>query len=644
MRTVRRLYFYLVAFISLEIVMWSVITLARTLFDASSLNAIGDQIAGGLAFLIVGLPIFLFHWFFIQKDIQHEMEERASLLREIFLYGVYLATLIPIAQNVIALVNRGTTALFKLDNTFSFLGSDQTVADNLVAIAVMVIVFLYFHNILRGEYAANTPGNDLHGTRRLFRYIWMLYSLVLVIFSVVYLLQYIFSIPTGLANLSRELLSNGLAITLVATPLWAYNWQVIQRSLSDRDEILSTLRLIVLYLLALAGVIITLSCAGWVLFVILRTILEQHPILNVEILERIKTALSFAIPMGVIWAYFGREWNKTIDEETNPLQRDALRRFYFYILSFLGNLAVFIGVQGIARVMIDILVEDFTGFSYYAGTISSSLSMLAVGLPVWLSNWPGLQAKASQIDDAGDHARRSVIRKSYLYLIIFSLVVGLMSSAGMLLYNLISTVTVKNSGSPLTNLAYDSTTLAIVIIWLVYHFSALRNDGKASQAAIAELHASFPVLLITDRLPELGDFVLEKLKAIAPRIPLTIQPATGINSADEFNNYKAIILPSDLITKPGSVFLNALETYTGKWIFLPSGRENWVWQGLVQKNRLDSAKETARIIRQLAENQPAQTLSTSSPLMIVGYVLGGLFALQILFMMIMGVISVFTGF
>ena len=33
MRTIRRFYFYLVAFISLEVVVWGAISLARTLFE-----------------------------------------------------------------------------------------------------------------------------------------------------------------------------------------------------------------------------------------------------------------------------------------------------------------------------------------------------------------------------------------------------------------------------------------------------------------------------------------------------------------------------------------------------------------------------------------------------------------------------------
>lgn len=96
MRTIRRLYFYLLAFISLEVVLWSVITLLRTIFESGNISFIGDSLAGGLAFLIVGLPMFLFHWNFIQRDSLRDNEERSSRLREVFLYGTYLATLIPI--------------------------------------------------------------------------------------------------------------------------------------------------------------------------------------------------------------------------------------------------------------------------------------------------------------------------------------------------------------------------------------------------------------------------------------------------------------------------------------------------------------------------------------------------------------------
>ncbi len=173
-------------------------------------------------------------------------------------------------------------------------------------------------------------------------------------------------------------------------------------------------------------------------------------------------------------------------------------------------------------VMMDIIFGQSTGLANYSDSISNALAMLIIGLPVWLRYWPGLQSMASQPDEAGDHARRSVIRKSYLYLALFSLVVGMMASAGMLLYNLISTVTVENPGNPLMDFLHNSKTLSIIVVWLVYHFLALRGDGKAAQAALANQHAAYPTLLVVDDDPEYGPLVAEKLKQTAPNIPLTI--------------------------------------------------------------------------------------------------------------------------
>ncbi len=47
MRTVRRLYFYLIALISLEVIEWGGINLARTLFEVQPLGGV-NLLAGGL--------------------------------------------------------------------------------------------------------------------------------------------------------------------------------------------------------------------------------------------------------------------------------------------------------------------------------------------------------------------------------------------------------------------------------------------------------------------------------------------------------------------------------------------------------------------------------------------------------------------
>lgn len=640
MRTIRRLYFYLLAFISLEVVLWSVITLARTIFDAATLNNIGDQIAGGLAFLIVGLPMFMFHWVFIQRDSSRDVEERSSRLRELFLYGTYLATLIPIAQNIVAILNRLVLGWMQMDNHFAFLGSDQTLADNLIAIVVMGITFYYFNLVLKSEWAANTEGNNLPTTRRIFRYIWMLYSLVLLIFSVVYVLEFIFLTPTGLGNPSRELLANGLSILVVMAPLWAYNWQVIQKSLGDAEEYRSIFRLVVLYLLTLGGIITTLFSTGWVIATVLNNYLGTSPLDAVGLFNKLSSTLALAIPMGVIWAYFGRAWRETTGQETDPLRKAALRRFYFYILALLGNIAVFSAIQLLLSVVIDIVTGGFAGLSSFSDSISGGLAMLIVGLPVWLRYWPSMQAEAAASSEVGDHARRSVIRKSYLYLLVFSLVVGLMSSAGVLLYHLISQLTVINSSNLLVDFLQDSKTLAVIIIWLVYHFLALRGDGKAAQVALADQHSTFTVGILGSQNLVDTAAIRENLKRSAPGIPVEeLEP--GSVTAESLSRCKALVISSNLIHTHPELFRRLQNEYAGRRLVIAEPAEGWTWQGLIQRGKLDSAKETARLIRMMAENQQIHPAAGGSGLTTIAYVLAGLFGFQVVMMILSLIVGVF---
>jgi hypothetical protein len=633
MRTIRRLYFYLLAFISLEVVLWSVITLARTIFDATTLNNIGDQIAGGLAFLIVGLPMFLFHWIFVQRDSTKDTEERSSRLRELFLYGTYLATLIPIAQNIVALINRLLLGWINLDNHLAFLGSDQTPADNIIALVVMGIAFYYFNITLKREWAANTEGNDLSGTRRLFRYTWMLYSLVLLVFSVVFILEFIFLTPTGLGNPSRELFANGLSILVVMAPLWSYNWLVIQKSLSDNAEYASTFRLVVLYLLTLGGIITTLFSAGWVIATILNNFLSTSPLDASGLFNKLSSTLALAIPMGVIWGYFGKAWRQTTDQEKDPLRKAALRRFYFYILALLGNIAVFSAIQMLLGVVIDVATGESTGLSSYSDSISSGLALLIVGLPVWLRYWPSMQAEAAGQNEVGDHARRSVIRKSYLYLLVFTLVVGLMASAGTLLYHLISTITVNNPGNLLMDFLHDSKTLVVVVIWLVYHFLALRGDGKAAQAALANQHSSFPVAILGDQNLVDAKGIKENLQRSAPNIPVE-EVAPDSLTKESLARYGALVFSSNLIQSNPALFQLIQNGYTGRRLVITEPAEGWTWQGLIQRGRLDSAKETSRLIRMMAEKQEIHPQTSGGGLTTVAYILAGLFGFQIVMMIL----------
>ncbi len=107
MRTVRRLYFYAVAFISLEVLLWGTIGLARSIVcKGTSVCGVAAILTQGLAAILVGIPFFAVHWGLAQRFARQDEEERASAVRAVFLYGILLATLIPIVQNIISLLDR----------------------------------------------------------------------------------------------------------------------------------------------------------------------------------------------------------------------------------------------------------------------------------------------------------------------------------------------------------------------------------------------------------------------------------------------------------------------------------------------------------------------------------------------------------
>jgi hypothetical protein len=179
MKTIRRLYFYAVAFISLEVVLWGLIGLLRSIVS----NVITDSaqaLAQALSLILVGVPIFLFHWLWAQRAAVNDEEEKIAGLRAVFFYLTLMATLVPVVQNLLALINRTFITTLSLSAERSLLGGLQTWQDNILAIVMNGIVALYIWNILRTEWAVLPEKKNFSEVRRVYRFLWVLYSLIMV--------------------------------------------------------------------------------------------------------------------------------------------------------------------------------------------------------------------------------------------------------------------------------------------------------------------------------------------------------------------------------------------------------------------------------------------------------------------------------
>jgi hypothetical protein len=628
MKTVRRLYFYAVALISIEVVLWGLINLLRSIVG-QTVGGTGEVLARALALTVVGLPIFLFHWLWAQRLAASDDEERTASLRAVFFYGMLLATLIPLVQNLLALVNRALLDAARLETGRAILGSSGTAPDNLIAIFINGLVALYFWRVLRLEWPLLPSTENFADVRRLYRYIWVVYGLLMTLFGAQQILRYIFFVPTGLlGEMTRETLVNGLSLLLIGTPIWVYAWGVVQGSLSDEAERDSNLRLAILYLLALGGVITVLTAGATVLHTLLDAILGVTMSAS-EIVNKIGGPLSIGIPLAAVWAYYGHWLGRHIDSVGDSVRRSGMQRIYAYILSALGLGGTFLGVAMLLQFIIEVLTG---GVLILDDTVRSNLGraigIIAAWLPLWLIVWRRAQSEAAAEGDSGDHARRSVVRRAYLYLAIFAGVIGGMIAAVALIFELLNTALTGQRGSMfVTTILNNLQLLVLFAILLVYHLVVLRGDARSAAAALAARHKAYK-LLVVDSGSGFGPAIKADLARVAPNVPVTVA------SRQPRGKFNAMILSgASLLTAPQWV-----RAFRGARIVVPGEAPGLHWAGGLDADSMHKAALTAR---RLAEGQSTPPRPARSGWMMVVYIAAALFGAEILLVLFGTIVSSF---
>ncbi|PWH18417.1 MAG: hypothetical protein DDG60_00560 [Anaerolineae bacterium] len=631
MQTVRRLYFFGVAFISIEVVLWGLIQLLRVTVSTGLLLPRPEILAQALALILVGVPLFLLHWGWAQRVARTDAAEHAATLRAVFLYAILLATLVPVVQNGLALINRSLVLLAGLEPYRALLGGNQSWSDNLIAIFFNLTLAAYFYRVTQLDLVTLLHVENYHDVRRLYRYLWVLYGLLMLVFGVQQVIRALFHLPVTIeTEMGSEKLLNGLALILVGAPIWVLAWQTVQRACTEPHETNSYLRLGILYLLALGGVVTVLSTIGIVLDVFLRLSLGESLLLS-EILSQVGGPFSVGIPLGVVWAYYGNVLTRQIASYPSVAWRATLKRFYFYFLAIIGLITTFIGLALLFSFLIEIFTSQIAIFtSVMLKRLSAALSTLMVGLPLWLFTWPPMQREALASDENGDNARRSLIRRTYLYLVIFSAVIGGMISAIVLFYNLLYALLGSVETSFLRDVLHAIEFLLLFVIFLAYHWLALRSDSGQKADTLTAKQMQFPVLIFEQSGSEIAGLIQEAIRVSAPSIPVAaIAIEQGI--PEDAEAARAVILPSTLAFNPPEALRVWLKDYTGHKIIVPIETPGWYWPGGFPRNGILTA---AQITRQLAEGQPIRTSTGNSILQIVAYVFAILFAIQVLFMLL----------
>jgi hypothetical protein len=634
MKSIRRLYFYLVAFISIEVIVWGLVGLLRSIVDRT-ISGGADALAQALALILVGVPIFLIHWLWAQRAAARDEEEKSASIRAIFLYGILLATLIPVAQNLLSFIDRSLVQVTGLGVARAFRSfSEQTIADNLIAIVMNGVVAAYFWNVLRGDW--QTLVDPLQGdgkenfsdVRRLYRYIWMLYGLLMTVLGSQQILRFFFYVPTTvLGATGREVVVNGLALIVVGTPIWVYAWRLIQDSLVDPAEMGSNLRLGILYVLALGGVITVVTAVWMVINTILNFVLGQGQTFS-EMIREIGDPLSIAVPLGLVWAYYKYWLDRHIAAVGDRVRQAGMKRLYNYILSFIGLVVTFVGVATLLNFLIDMVTRVSLSLSTgMREVLTASIASLIVGVPLWFIMWRPMQIEAMAPGEMGDHARRSVLRKVYLYLVLFASVIGGMGTAVGLVYQLIRVVLNVEVSDFLNTVLNLGQLLFLFGIVLVYHLNVLRADGASTADALAEKQGDYSLLIVDS-----GNGFVEAIQAALAKLGSKIRVAVTDPHTMPEGKFNSILLNGDLA-------VNAPEwirSFNGSRIVVQNESKDIVWT--------DDALQAAQSVQKLAEGQQIQKQKTGrSPWTIVIYVFAALFAIELLFMLLALGISLVVG-
>ena len=225
----------------------------------------------------------------------------------------------------------------------------------------------------------------------------------------------------------------------------------------------------------------------------------------------------------------------------------------------------------------------------------------------------------------GDHARRSTIRRTYLYLALFVGVIGGMASAVALVYQLVNALL---SGEPpadfLASVLNATQLLALFAVLLVYHLNCMRRDSAQAIQTLEARQRGFPVTVLDP-----GDeaFVKEVTAAMskhAPDVPVVLHAVDEKFTED--GDVRAVILPVSLALNPPDALRKWLKGFSGQKIVVGEAVSGWVLSALTPEQAAQSA-------RQVAEGEEVRLARPSAAWEIVKTVAVVLLGIELLFML-----------
>ena len=618
MSNIRRWYIYLVCAVSLQAVTWAVIALLRNLL-IGQLDPPTSTLALQMAVVLIALPIFLGHWLWGQRLAGGSIEERGATLRRLYLYGMMAAFLGPFVANAFDMIGtllRAQSTLIR--QPFGLTGTDGAIY-HLLALIVLAVLWIYHDRINRGDARIVPIAGNSATVRRLYVLGLSAAGLAMTSVAIVNLIEWLL-LQIGqppLISSGREFgPASEVARLVVGAPLWLIFWYQAKMlfegpSQAERE---SVLRKLYLYGAVFIGALTAVVNATGILAGLFRRLLELPP------QGDIREPLSVIIGMGLLWglhAYFLQNDSRTVADA--PRQR-GVRRLYLYLVAAIGLAALVVGLSGDISVLLRSLDGGFG--NPRREELAWFTAAIIAGLPVWLIPWRWVQTEALEPGVAGNEARRSIVRKIYLYFYLFVATMTVLSAVIFIVAQLL-TWALGSDAPTLTELGQAiAFSLIAVAVWL-YHGALLRTDSKLAGQTRSQSLADLRLAVLDVAGGQFGQAVVAGLKRTSPDLPLQpvmLKSQNGEAAPEkaqqaeqelvaQLSQAQVIVGPWQLAVPGGGVtptIAQAVRSSPAQKLLAPMHTDRWHWIGVEAEDRDALVEQTIQAIKQIAAGEPVK--------------------------------------
>ena len=640
MNTARRWYIYLVCAISLHGVTWAVIALFRNLLAGGG----GEVafIALQIATIIIALPLFLVHWLWAQRLADRDINEREAGLRGIYHYGMMAGFLGPVIANAFTVIS---FVLWVVTGRPGYVPSAygyrnytfQDILYNLIAIVVCTLLWFYQKRVVDDDLKASTESSGFATMRRFYLFLFSAWGVTMTTMVVIHVVRWVmfqFGGETISMGDNSGYLVNETARLIVGLPLWLIFWRRVQSLFSgtDESERESALRKFYLYTLVFVAALTAVTNATGILAGLFRRILSLPPEGD------IRTPLPVIIGMALLWVYHAFVLKDDASISVESARQGGVRRLYLYLIAAVGLAAFLVGLSG----DLSILIRSFS--QSFGNSMKESLAWftaaLIAGLPVWLIPWRQAQIEAVALTPEGVEARRSTVRKVYLYFFLFLATMTVLSGAVYILYRLLSLMLGARGQGDLASGIAQAVAYALVGVGLwLYHGSALRGDGESSRRELVQRLKDVRVAIVDVGEAGFGQALFNRLQ----------QEESGLNfdlislpSKDDDARQAAIakIGEAGVIVGPLSIAVggdnvspditrSVIDSKARK-IMIPMHVEGWDLAGVDIWNTDGLMQQAVRAVKQWAGGEEIKAVRPMGIGGIIGSVIGVLILLGLL--------------